>query len=246
MPPPKHHGTVRRLRLRSTAPECNADRCLRDLAPGQRREEEPPEPDGNEDVADARDVVQWRDRIRNDVAERAGVEKERQVQLGRQDDVERRQQVRNREPRRLERRPVDRHPAAVDDDGDPIGNNPGENCEQPRPVAVEPQADGQDAEPRRVQRQAQRVCDLDAVRDGDLRSVAQQDRCQDEHAKAKTSIEQRVEPPARQEPENEADDRGGDDHVVGRLLVSFRGRARTASNRQGSSGRGDRASRSQP
>ena len=130
----------------------------------RRREQEEGQARCQEYIAHRRDVPDHRERDRDDVAEGAEVEQEVGVELRRQDDVDRRLDVRRLEAGHLEARLPDRHVAAVHQDHDGVRQDADERDAETRVRAVGPQAGQQGPERGGEQRDPQRLDDVDAGR----------------------------------------------------------------------------------
>ena len=101
---------------------------------------------------------------------------------------------------RRERRLPDRHPAAVDDDGQPVGCDAHDHRQDARLIPVRPQPGDQQAERCRVERQSQRVGELDAVGDGGLGADAQRQRQEDQPDPAQSDVDQPADLPPTSRP----------------------------------------------
>ena len=177
-------------------------------------EGEPAQPGGNEGIADARDVVEQRNRNRQDVGERPSVQEEAAVEGVRQERVKREVQVGHAHPDGSQGRWPDGHPACVDDDGQAVRGGSDQDREQPRVAAVGPQAADQQSERAGVQRQPQGVRQLDPVGYGELGSEAHRQGEEDQPHPSEPNVDEADHPAAGEHSGNDAEQQPENDHAL--------------------------------
>ena len=176
----------------------------------ERREQEEAEAGGEEQVADRRDVLEWREGERDDVREGAEAEEELCVERLER-DVEDRAEVAGEAAQSVGVHP-DRHPAAVDEDHEPVARDADEGEREARVRPVVPQREQQKAVGRAEERHPERVDDLDAAPKQDLRSEADDDREEQERQVLEADVRQAVEPAAEHEAQHQSERDTADQH----------------------------------
>ncbi len=120
-------------RAHSSRPDRNGDQHWR---PNDRGEDEEGQARSEQQVADGGDGLDYRDRDGDDVGQRAAVGEEAGVHRAGQQDVEARMHGARIEAGGGQAGLPDRHPTAVDDDGDPVGHGAERGGRQPGQVPV--------------------------------------------------------------------------------------------------------------
>ena len=181
-------------------------------AANDRGEQEERQPEHQEHIADRRDVLDDRQRDRDDVRERSEMEQEVGVERRRQDVVEAGRDVGRGQAGGRERRFPDRHVAAVDDDDDRIRQDPDEDEDHARVAAVRPQRHEEEPERPGQEREPQRLDGFDARVEEDVGHDAKQERDRQQLQSPKPDRGQVDDVAAGDQAKDESEDDAADQH----------------------------------
>ena len=168
---------------------------------------------GEEQVADRGDVLERRQRERDQVAQRPEVEEElaaqRRGQRGVQDGAQGPAQ-----PGRLVGREPHRHVPAVDHDHERVARDADEREREARVGAVLPQRDQQEAIGQAEEREPQLVDDRDVVGEEGLGPEAEDHAEKQEREELEPDVREPLDPPAQHQAEQQPERDSGDQHAV--------------------------------
>ena len=181
--------------------------------PDDSGEQEERQAGGEEQVAERGDVLDDRDRDRDDVAKDERPHEE-VGGLARHDDVQCARHVLRGQAGGFQARGPDRHIAAVEHDDQPVEQDADERDAETRVEPVDPQADQEENEPGRQQRGSQHLDDVDARVEQRLRPEPDDDRRDEQQGPAQLDVPEIVQAPTRPEAEQQAKKDPRDQHGI--------------------------------